>query len=380
MSAKGCSSERVETKPVRVLHMIDSLDMGGAERVAVNLVNHLPRERFEAHLCTTRRDGPLAPLVRPDVTWCRLGRQHSLDFAAALRLRAFIRERGIRIVHAHSTSVFLGAAALWGTRRCALVWHDHFGRYAVEERPASLYRLAIRRADGVIAVNEPLAEWSRRALGMRADRVWYLPNFSCGCEPGGQEPALPGKRGSRIVCVACLRAEKDHLTLLRAMALVVQRAPEAHLLLVGGTHDSSYREQVQAEIGRSGLESSVSWLGERQDVAAILRACDLAVLSSVSEGLPLALIEYGMAGLATIATEAGQCAEVLDRGRAGIVVRPRAPQQLAEAVVSLLEAPKRRAELGSRLRERVREFYSSGPVLQQICRVYDLLLNSNENY
>lgn len=358
-----------------VMHVIDSLDAGGAERVAVNLVNHLPRDRFAVYLCTTRRDGSLAQLVNPDVTWCRLARRHRFDLGAALRLREFVREREIRILHAHSTSLFLAASQ--SSPGCALVWHDHFGRYAVEERPALLYRLAVSRASGVIAVNEPLAQWSRERLGVRADRVWYLPNFAVAGKSNGQAVALPGKPGGRIACVARLRPEKDHLTLFRAMAVVVRHAPDAHLLLIGGSANDSHLKAVRNEILRHKLEASVSWLGERHDVAAILDACDLAVLSSVSEGFPLALVEYGMAGLATVATRTGQCAEVLDEGRAGVVVPPRDPEQLAKALLSLLAAPACRAELGSRLRARVQELYSSGRVVQQICAVYDAVLGRN---
>ena len=153
-------------------------------------------------------------------------------------------------------------------------------------------------------------------------------------EPGD----LPGRVGARIVCVANFRAQKDHLTLLQALALVVQQVSEAHLLLVGASSDQDYFDLVRKEISRLGLNQNVSLLGERQDVSAILLGADIGVLSSVSEGLPLALLEYGMARLATVATAVGQCPEVLDEGRAGILVPPGAPNQLGEALLSLLES------------------------------------------
>jgi len=90
----------------------------------------------------------------------------------------------------------------------------------------------------------------------------------------------------------------------------------------------------------------------------------------------MALLEYGMAGLPAVATRVGQCAEVLDEGRTGILIPSVSPDKLAGALLSLLRSPEQRADLGKRLQRRVREVYSSGPVIQQVCRVYDAVMNS----
>lgn len=364
---------------INVMHVTDTLDAGGAERVAVNLVNSLPREQYLMHLCTTRRDGPLADLVREDVGRLRLAREQRFDVGALRRLTAHIRRHQIRILHAHESSLFIAAVASLLPPHPVVIWHDHYGRYEMEERPVWLYRLATRGIGGVITVNQPLADWSRRRLHVPVDRVWFIQNFVR--EAGGDEepPDLPGKVGGRVVCVANFRSQKDHLTLLRAMALVIQQMPAAHLLLVGDANEPAYFDSVREEIARQDLGRNTSLLGQRRDVTAILRACDIGVLSSASEGLPLALLEYGMAGLPTVATQVGQCAEVLDNGRAGMLVPPAAPDKLAEALISLLRSPERRSDFGKRFHHRVQEVYSSGPIIQQICRVYDTVINSSPN-
>ncbi|MDQ3257828.1 MAG: glycosyltransferase, partial [Acidobacteriota bacterium] len=356
--------------------MTDTLDAGGAERVAVDLVNVLPREQYITHLCTTRRDGLLADLVAEDVGRLRLARKRRFDAGALQRLTSYIRRHQIQILHAHGTSVFTAVLASLFPPYPAVIWHEHYGRYASEDRVAWPYRLIARRISGVIAVNQPLAEWSRRRLRVSKERVWYIPNFVC--EAGREEElsALPGKAGGRIVCVANFRPEKDQLTLLHAMTLVIRRAPAVHLLLVGAVNDRAYFDLMRKQMARQELSGHVSLLGQRRDVPAILRACDIGVLSSVSEGLPVALLEYGMAGLSAVATRVGQCAEVLDEGRAGILVPPSAPDKLAGALLSLLCSPDQRVDLGNRLRRRVREVYNPGSVIQQISRVYDAVVNS----
>ncbi len=364
---------------INVMHVMDTLDAGGAERVAVNLVNTLPREQYNTHLCTTRRDGPLADLVREDVGRLRLARRARFDAGAVRRLTAYIKQHRIQILHAHGTSLFVAAAISLLPPYPAIVWHEHYGRYASEDRAAWLYRVAAKRASAVIAVNQALAEWLQRRLRVPAQRVWYVPNFVCEAKDVRELADLPGKPGQRIVCVANFRPEKDHLTLLRAMALVIQQVPAAHLLLVGAVNNSAYYDFIKKEVTQHKLDQHISLLGQRRDVSAVLRACDIGVLSSTSEGLPMALLEYGMAGLPAVATGVGQCAEVLDGGQTGIIIPPAAPDKLAEALLSLLRSPEQRLGLGERFHHRVQEVYSSGPVIQQIRRVYDAVINSSPN-
>jgi glycosyltransferase involved in cell wall biosynthesis len=359
---------------VGVMHITDTLDAGGAERVAVNLANLLPREQFAAHLCTTRRDGVLADALASDVGRLRLGRRRRFDGAAIRRLIAYVREHEIKILHAHSSSMFIAGLSSFFTPRPAVVWHDHYG-LPLAKRAAWIERPLAKRAGGIIAVSQPLADWSRRNLRVAGDRVWYIPNFVCAPGATGETPPqLPGERGARVVCVANLRPQKDHLTLVRAMAGVVRQVPAAHLLLVGAVVDADYREAVRREIARLGLGGHVSLLGQRRDVAAILGACDVGVLSSLAEGLPLALIEYAEAGLATVATRVGQCAEVLDEGRAGLLVPAESPGELTAALVQLLKSPAHRLALGRLARQRAQRLYGAGAIIEQVCRVYDTVL------
>jgi glycosyltransferase involved in cell wall biosynthesis len=357
------------------MQMTDTLAAGGLERVAVNLANRLPRERYRSFMCSTREEGPLKELLFPHVRNLHLGRRNRFDMGAMRHLVGYIRQNQIKILHAHGTSLFIAALASLFKPYPAIVWHDHCGRHATEELPAWIYRLPAKLVDGVIAVNRPLAEWSRRRLHVRADRVWCIPNFVCEPDINGMVPELPGKTGFRIVCVGNPRPEKDHLNLVHAMRMVIQKIPEAHLLLVGGAGDKAYFAQLEAAIVQNDLVSHVSLLGPRNDVPLILKGCEIGVLSSVSEGAPLALIEYGMAGLAAIATKVGQCGEVLDEGRAGLLVPPAAPALLGEAIVSLLQSPVKRAMLGRRFKQRIKDTYSAGQIIKQVDQAYEILLN-----
>ena len=373
------------SKPFGVLHITGTLEAGGLERMVVNLVNHLPQDRCRALLCTTRHDGPLVGQVASHVTRLQLRRRHRFDMSAVRKLVQFIRQQDIQILHAHGPSLFIAIVASLFSPFPAVIWHVHSGRMATGGGTIWPYKLVASRIKGVLAVNQALADWSCRTLHLPADKVWYVPNFVWR-DTGGEKTEnaimqgqdLPGQKGYRIVCLANLRPLKDHPTLLQAMALVIQKLPEAHLALVGSTNDTAYLQAIQRLISQYRLEKHVSLLGHRDDVMGILGACDIGVLSSTSEGFPMTLLEYGMAGLPTVSTQVGQCPEVLNDGRAGLLVPPGSPTHLAEAIVELLQSTDRRKFLGKELHRHVNEQFSQHHVLGKFCQIYESMLEESK--
>src|SRR5262249_31718843 len=151
-----------------------------------------------------------------------------------------IRREKIKVLHAHSSSLLVANMVSLAVPSLHLVWHDHFGRFTMEKRPEWLFRLLPPRVSGVFAGSAPPARWSKVRLRVAPDRVWYVPNFACEANNQHILDDLPGSRGRRIVCVANLRPEKDHITLIRAMKRVVDVFPDAHLLVVGGTENQEH--------------------------------------------------------------------------------------------------------------------------------------------
>ncbi|MBV8903680.1 MAG: glycosyltransferase [Acidobacteriia bacterium] len=361
-------------QPVGVMQLVDTLDAGGAEKVAVNLANCLPRDRYRSYLCTTRREGPLAQLIARDVGRIRLERPGRYSLSPIRRLARFIRANNIQVLHAHSTTLFMARAAVGLRWHVPIIWHAHYGRYAMDDRGPLSYRVATLGIGGVITVNQELADWARRRLRIPDGRVWYVPNPACA--PANSNPVLdlPAAGETRIVCVANFRPEKDHLTLIRAMERLVNFAPATRLFLVGDVRDREYYQNVCYEIRSRGLEANITLLGPREDVASVLSACDIGVLSSATEGLPMALLEYGMAGLPTVATSVGQAGEVLAYGAAGLLVPPQSPDDLAAALLTLVHSRQQRIQFGQRLRAHVDHTFGPQAVLRQICPIYDQVL------
>ncbi|MGO8930990.1 MAG: glycosyltransferase [Limisphaerales bacterium] len=361
-------------KTLAVMQVVDSLQVGGLESVAVNLANRLSERGIRSFLCTTRMDGPLAERLSSAVGHLSLRRRGLVDPTALRRMIRFIREHQVELLHAHGSALFFSGLARWFVPSLKLVWHVHFGRLATEERPIWLYRIAAKRVSGVIAVNEQLAGWAKINLKVPADRVWQVPN-GVAESVNGRAVELPGVAGKRIVCVANLRPEKDHPTLVEAMTSVVRAEPEANLLLVGSEANQRQTQRVRGLIEQNGLGQHVFLLGSRGDVPSVLGACDIGVLSSASEGMPLALLEYGMAGLPAVATSVGQVPDVLDQGEAGVLVPARQPAELGRALADLLRSRERRERLGQALHERVRTKFGERAFVDRVVEIYRSVLN-----
>ncbi|WNM60282.1 glycosyltransferase [Candidatus Nitrospira neomarina] len=366
-------------EPCRVLHLTDTLVAGGKERVVVNLVNNFPRKTYQPFLCTTRRDGPLSKELGSDVITLHLGRRHVLDVKALTLLVLFIQKYNIQILHAHGPSVFVATIAAFFPPFPSVVWHIHDGGMTSVDSPSWAYKFMARRAKGIITVNQALADWVCQALPMSSSRVRYIPNFIVKINGIGPKVILPGEEGYRIVCLANLLPVKDHITLIRAMAQIIQDIPKAHLVLVGSTSDRDCLSSIEKEISIAGLNQHITILGYRKDVLSILRTCDLGVLSSKAEGFPMALLEYGMAGLPTVATQVGQCPEVLDYGRAGILVAPGSPTHLAQALMELLRSSERRHLLGKQLNLHVQDTYNQERILEKFVQFYKTILGDSQN-
>ena len=353
---------------IRVAHVTDTLDVGGAERVALEIARALPKDRYRAYLCATRWVGAMAEEVPDDVHLSVYHRRHTADPIAIIKFARFLRRERIDIIHAHASSLFFAVVCNQLARRSTVVWHDHYGDNT--PRPVLPYKTAARGVGSIIAVNEQLATWARTELAVPGDRVHYIPNF---VRPLTEAPAtvdLPGAKGRRIVCIANMRPQKDHFLLVEAMRRVVQTVPDAHALIVGSQIDESYTAAVMALIASSGLSENISVLGRRMDVASILASSDIGVLSSRMEGLPLAILEYARAGLAVVSTDVGQSASVLDDGRVGKLVPPGDADALAAGLVEALLDPAFRERQGGLLREHVDSVYGAAGIMARIEALY----------
>lgn len=348
--------ETPNREPLRVLQLIDSLRPGGAERMAVNTANSLEPFVNGSFLCCTRQEGLLKEELKPEVGYLFLDKKSSLDPKAILKFTKYIRKNKINIIHAHGTSWFLGVLMKF-SNKVKLVWHDHYGESEnLEARNIKVLKPLSGYFDGIISVNKVLKRWAEKTL--KAERVIHLNNFIV--ENGIKSPfsKLNGEINSfKIICVGNIRPQKDHLNLLRAFEIAAASNRMISLHLIGEDPGTAYSKAVLEKISSSAAADRIFFYGSQKNISKILKQANLGILSSRSEGMPLALLEYGMAALPVVCTKVGQIPEVV--GNAGILVNPNNPKELAQAILSFAENNElcllKGAELKSRISSRFGE-------------------------
>jgi glycosyltransferase involved in cell wall biosynthesis len=332
---------------LRVAHVTWGLNVGGLEKLLVEFARHADRARFDLHFVSLTTRGTLADdLERQGWPVIALGDTGGLRPGLVLRLAQVFRRERVDVVHTHDDRpLFYGAAAA-RLARVQRVLHTRHGQQARNTpRQVLLFRLAARLADRVACVSDDTAALAVRE-GVAPGRVWTVPNgidltrFAyTGPAPGG--PA---------VITARLSPEKDFETLLRAAAIAVRGKPSFRLEVAGDGACMPALKRLTAELGLGG---NVRFHGAVHDVAGLLGRAGLFVLSSVEEGISVALLEAMARGLPVAATRVGGNAEVVRDGETGLLVPARDPEALARAMLRLLADPEEARRMGRAGRQRV---------------------------
>lgn len=353
---------------MRVLQLIDSLDLGGAERVAVEYANMLSQHIEQSYLCASRLEGKLVSTIYPEVNYFFLNRKGTLDYDAIKRLNSYIKKEKITTIHAHSTSYFIATLLKIKNPEIILIWHNHSGASIhLSGIKMRVLRFCSKYFNTIISVNEDLVTWAHKKLKSR--KVLYLPNFvNFSKEIAPFEEKIKGTPGKRIVCLANLRNPKGHQFLIESFVSVQKEIPQATLHLIGKDFNDAYSDALKTLIKQHQFEENVFIYGQLSNPESILEQCDIGVLASSSEGLPMALLEYGRAKLAVVVTDVGYCPEVVKEY--GKFVAYGDERAMSNAIKSYLNDEEKQLKDSHLFKEHIKGNYSERHVRDQIIKVY----------
>ncbi|QZK89645.1 glycosyltransferase [Flavobacterium sp. CHNK8] len=348
---------------MRIIQLIDTLAAGGAERMAVNYANALnTRIDFSGIICT-RQEGPLREHIESKTAYLFLNKKRTLDFKAIWALRQYVAKHNIEVIHAHSTSFFLAFMVKLLRPSLQLIWHDHYGDSEfLPARPTLALRLTLPFFSGIIAVNQKLKNWAE-TKGF-SNNVIYLENFTTPQKLEQSISELNGEVGKRIVSLANLRLQKNHALLLEVAVLVKNSHLDWTFHLVGKDFNDNYSNDLKKNIVALNLEQTVFIYGTRSDVSNVLHQATIGILTSSSEGLPLALLEYGTAGLATVVTNVGENGAVIKDGENGYLVAQNS-KIFYEKLLILMQDEVKRTTFGSKLKNTVHTNFSEEHVISR---------------
>ncbi|RXP44846.1 glycosyltransferase [Lutibacter sp. HS1-25] len=355
---------------LKVIQLIDSLNPGGAEMMAVNIANALAADGIASYLCATRKEGDLKAKIASNVGYLYLNKTKIIDFKAIKKLNHFIRKHKITTIHAHSSSYFMGFLMKMRNPNTKLIWHDHFGMSEnLHLRKKFPLVLISHYFSGVICVNSLLLNWNKKQL--KSKQIVYLQNFANFDTNQKVKTILKGVEGKRLVCLANLRPQKDHLNLLKAFLLVHKKYNDCTLHLVGMDLADAYATKIKDFIKSQNLQNHVFLYGSCTDTNAILKQANIGVLASLSEGLPVSLLEYGLAKLPVVVTDVGECSKVVVHQQHGLIVPKSNEVALSEALLMLIENKEKTALYGLALQSNVEKKYGSKDYIKQLRLIYN---------
>ncbi|MEC4004387.1 glycosyltransferase [Flavobacterium sp. SUN052] len=305
---------------MRILQIIDSLEIGGAEKMAVTFANSLANKIEFSGLIATRKEGNLKKTINSNVNYFFLDKRNIFHPQAYLRLRKYCKVNKVEFIHAHSSSYFTSCLIKMTMPKIKIVWHDHNGVGNIPVKEGTFYlQMFSVFFSGVISVNKQLETWALKYLFCK--KVTYLPNFVIENKNYARVTALKGEAGKRILHLANLRHQKNHSMLLDVAKVISAKHKDWTFHLVGKDFNDAYSKDLKEKIVSNNLQNHVFLYDSREDIENIISQSEIALFTSKSEGLPVALLEYGLYKKPVVSTSVGEIPFIICNGLSGYLTK-----------------------------------------------------------
>lgn len=361
---------------LKVLHVIEDLENGGAERVLINLALGLDKKKFEVAVCCLTRKGRMASELEAEgIAVHVMHKRPGLDARLVWRLRSLMRKLQIDIVHCH---VF--TANLWGRLAAVLacvpviITHEHSSFTIDDARRLRLEQWLMRYTTQAISVSEELRQRLVTQGRLPEDKIIALHNglkFSNAAEATRSERLRQEFGLARfqwlIGAVGRLEYRKNYPLLLEAFVRVQQQLPQCGLLFVGaGPEEERLRQHARA----LGIAEHVIFAGYHKNVAQWLNLMNVFCSSSQTEGISMAILEAMAAGVPVVATRVGGNPEIIPAREFGILTPSNDASALAQALLEMLQQPEAAQRIAHKARERVLQHFSEAQMLTRVEELY----------
>ncbi len=370
---------------IRVGFVMHVMHVAGAEVLVQRIIKELSDVIEPVVFCLDKIGSIGHDLQKQGIQVICLNRTPGIDWRLGHRLAQNLNRHQIEVVHAHQYTPFFysALARLMGAGKSRVLFTEH-GRHlpdVVSSKRRLVNRLLLQKCADV---TNACSDFSAAALSEKDgfSAVGVIRNgIDVGLFPARGDEAEQKQLRDRIglkselqyvACVARLHPIKDHETLLNAWQRIAQQRDNARLLIVGDGERRIHLEQQAKDLG---IQTSIEFLGVRNDVSDILRAVDVFTLSSHSEASSLTLLEAMASECPIVITDVGGNREHLEDGEQGLLVPRGDATQLAQSIGRLLDSPDVGHRLGEAARKRVCREFDLESVVESYSQLYQKLAN-----
>lgn len=368
-------------EPTPVLLMVSQLTtLGGSERQAFEIAKTLDRRRFQVFVGTTKADNPrkaeLEAAGIPVFHFPVTSLMNATAISAASKLRKFVRERGIKLVHSFDlpSNIFAAPAARWAEVPVVLT-SQRGSRLLFSGLQRRLLQITDPMAHGIIANCEAMRKHLVEDEGVDPAKIEICYNgIDIGVFAPADEPHPEQLKDARFVVgtVCALRAEKGLDTLVDAFSRATLPAGSKLLIVGSGVLEQSLREQV----ARLNLQESTVFLPAQQNVRQWYRAIDIFVLPSISEALSNSIMEAMACRSCVVASNVGGNPELITHEKTGLLFESRNSQDLAGKITRLAQDDRYRQALAEAGCKRMRDEFSIEASAKRMGEIYSKALNA----
>lgn len=354
---------------IKIVQVIADSDLSGGPKHVLGLLDNLDKDKFDCFLICPAGQLSVEAGKIPKVEVINVVMKSKFDIISMFeihgvleKIRASEDPFGPMIIHLHGTRAgLLGGFAV--KRNMPIVYTEH--RYDAdyhlknpinEVLQKTILKMLFKRSKSIIAVSSSVRDFLIRSGIVAKEKVHIIPNgidLGIGKEGLGTKKIKEGNKAPIIGTVGNLNVQKGQRYLIQAMLVILEHYPLATLEIIG---KGPLREDLESLIQDLKIESRVTLLGMKKDVFVHLKHWDVFVLPSIAETFGIVLLEAMQAGVPVVASKVGGILDIIDHKSEGILVPPRNPAEIAEAVQEILDHPALAAKLKKAGKDRVKDF------------------------
>ena len=361
---------------LKLMQITHDLAIGGLQRVVVNICKNIDREKFDISVLCLRDLGEFVPEVESmGIKVYFLPQKNGTDYLSFLKVAKILRREKPDVIHTHNTQPFVDGtigALMSGVK--TIIHTDHARNFPDKRRYMYGEWLMSHFAYKVVGVSEHTSKNLIKYEKISRKKILIIPNgidgnrFSININKQAKRKELGVHGSGPIIGLGVRLTEGKGINyLLQAMPDIIKKFTDITLVIAG---DGPAADKLKKQTVELGITRNVLFLGPRLDIPELLKVFDIYVLPSLSEGLPMVLLEAMAAGCPIVATNVGGIPTLIKHGDNGSMVEPKNPEALASEIIKLLSSQELRSQYSKKALETFQENYSADIMTRKYEQLY----------